>query len=296
MNRRPTTVAVMMPADMGGAVARMLADKGLRVVTNLDGRSARTRKLAAAAGVEEITGDGELVANCDAILSIVAPSGAVALAERLAPAIRAAGTAPLYLDCNAIAPATARAVNDIVTAAGARFVDAGIIGPPPRGHPGETRFYVSGPAAVEAAELLGVGIDMRPVSDRIGDASAVKMCYAALTKGTTAVMIQLLVAAERLGVLEPLAKEFAISQAGQLARMRQAVPESVPKAFRWVAEMEEIGRTLADVGITPRSLQGAADIYSAVAATALGNMRVEDWASEPRGFDEVVRRLAAEIQ
>lgn len=296
MNRRPTTVAVMMPADMGGAVARMLAATGVRVVTNLDGRSARTRKLAAAAGVADIPDDGELVAACDAILSIVAPSGAVALAERLAPAIRAAGTAPLYLDCNAIAPATARAVNDIVTAAGARFVDAGIIGPPPRGHTGETRFYLSGPAAVEAAELLGVGLDMRPVSERIGDASAVKMCYAALTKGSTAVMIQLLVAAERLGVLEPLAKEFAISQAGQLARMRQAVPESIPKAFRWVAEMEEIGRTFADVGITPRSLQGAAEMYSTVAATALGNIRVEEWASEPRDFEEVVRQLAADIE
>jgi 3-hydroxyisobutyrate dehydrogenase-like beta-hydroxyacid dehydrogenase len=296
MNRRPTTVAVMMPADMGGAVARMLAATGVRVATNLDGRSARTRKLAAAAGVADIPDDGELVAACDAILSIVAPSGAVALAERLAPAIRAAGTTPLYLDCNAIAPSTTRAVSEIVTAAGARFVDAGIIGPPPPGHPGGTRFYVSGPAAVEAAELLGVGLDMHPVSERIGDASAVKMCYAALTKGSTAVMIQLLVAAERLGVREPLAKEFAISQAGQLARMRHAVPESIPKAFRWVAEMEEIGRTFADVGITPRSLQGAADIYTAVAATALGNIRVEDWASEPRGFDEVVPQLAEEIE
>lgn len=290
------TVGMMMPADMGGAVSRMLKARGARVVTNLQGRSARTVALAAASGAEDLGDDEKLVSETPVILSVVTPDGAVALAERLAPAIASAGTAPLFVDCNAVSPGTTEKINEIITLAGGHFVDGGIIGNPPRRDPKEARFYLSGPKAGAAARLLGGAVDTHVVGERVGEASAVKMCYAAITKGSFAVMSQLILAAERLGVRETLLSEFAHSQPEQLARLRQGVSASVPKAFRWVTEMEEIGRTFSEVGITGQSFAGAAEIFAAMANTPLGRTRVEDWGAEAPAFEQLVTRLSAEIE
>jgi 3-hydroxyisobutyrate dehydrogenase-like beta-hydroxyacid dehydrogenase len=277
---------------MGHAVARVLAAGGLRVITSLAGRSARTRALAASAGVEDVGGDGTLVCEADVLLSILVPARAQDLALRLAPALETAARGLLYVDCNAIAPQTARRVGEIVEAAGARFVDAGIIGPPPA--PGaSTRFYASGRAAQEFAALGASGLDVQIVGERPGDASALKMCYAALTKGTTAIMTELLVAAERLGVGEPLRAELERSQAAMVERMGGSVPAMVPKAHRWVGEMEEIARTFEGVGLTRLTFEGAAELYAFVAGTAPGRTSPEDWRAANRPLAEVVARLAA---
>jgi 3-hydroxyisobutyrate dehydrogenase-like beta-hydroxyacid dehydrogenase len=286
------TVAVLAPGDMGHAVAAVLKAEGLRVVTCLAGRSARTRALAAAAGVEDLADDVALVRAADALLAILVPAQAGALAARIAAALRGAGTDLLYVDCNAIAPQTACEVGRIVEAAGARFVDAGIIGPPPRPGAAGTRFYASGAAAAEFAQLRDHGLDVRVLGARAGDASAVKMCYAALTKGTTAIMTELAVAAERLGVSEALRAELAASQPEMLARMERGVPAMVPKAHRWVGEMEEIARTFAAVGLTPLTFEGAAALYALVAGTPLGETSPEDWRRRARAFAEVVGGLA----
>ena len=216
---RIETVAVLAPGDMGHAVAAVLKAGGLRVVTCLAGRSARTRALAAKAGVEDLGDDAALVRAADVLLSILVPAQAEALAGRIAAALRATPADLLYVDCNAIAPETARAVGAVVEAAGARFVDAGIIGPPPRAGAKGTRFYASGAAAADFAQLRDYGLDVRIIGERAGDASALKMCYAALTKGTTAIMTELAVAAARLGVSEPLRAEFELSQPEMLERM-----------------------------------------------------------------------------
>ena len=289
---RIETVAVLAPGDMGHAVAAVLKAKGLRVVTCLGGRSARTRALAAAAGVEDLADDVALVRAADALLAIVVPAQAGALAARIAAALRGAGTDLLYVDCNAIAPQTAGEVGRIVEAAGARFVDAGIIGPPPRPGAAGTRFYASGAAATELAQLRDHGLDVRVLGARAGDASAVKMCYAALTKGTTAIMTELALAAERLGVSEALRAELAASQPEMLERMERGVPAMVPKAHRWVGEMEEIARTFAAVGLTPLTFEGAAALYALVAGTPLGHISPEDWRRRARTFTEVVGGLA----
>ena len=289
---RIETVAVLAPGDMGHAVAAVLKAKGLRVVTCLAGRSARTRALAAAAGVEDLADDVALVRAADALLAILVPAQAGALAARIAAALRGAGTDLLYVDCNAIAPQTACEVGRIVEAAGARFVDAGIIGPPPRPGAAGTRFYASGAAAAELAQLRDYGLDVRVLGARAGDASAVKMCYAALTKGTTAIMTELALAAERLGVSEALRAELAASQPEMLERMERGVPAMVPKAHRWVGEMEEIARTFAAVGLTPLTFEGAAALYALVAGTPLGETSPEDWRRRARTFAEVVGGLA----
>ena len=152
--------------------------------------------------------------EAEIVLSILVPAQAIALAERIAAALAASGARPLYVDCNAIAPQTTRRIAEIIEGAGARFVDAGIIGPPPKPGTSTTRFYASGEDAGAFARLGDFGLDVRVVGDQPGQASALKMCYAALTKGTTALMTQLSVAAARLGVSEALRAEFAREPAG----------------------------------------------------------------------------------
>lgn len=286
------TVAIMMPGDMGHAVGAMLRAANLRVVTNLEGRSRRTQTLAAGAGIEDLKSDSALLDAADILLSILVPDQALDLVERLAPAIRAGAHETVVVDCNAIAPETAKAAGRVIEGAGGRFVDAGIIGPPPRPGASSTRFYASGPEAERFAALRPAGLDVRLVSERVGDASALKMCYAALTKGSAALMTQLLVAAERLRVSAPLRAEFEASQPEQLRRMQHWVPSSVPKAFRWVGEMEEIAATFGAVGLTPATFEGAAALYAFVASTALGQSSPEEWRQAGGSLEQVIAALA----
>jgi 3-hydroxyisobutyrate dehydrogenase-like beta-hydroxyacid dehydrogenase len=287
------TVAIMSPGDMGQAVGALLAGRGLRVVTCLEGRSARTRALAAEAGIEAVADEAALVQDADILLSILVPAEAEALAARIATALRGSGSALLYVECNAIAPETAQRIATVIEEAGGRFVDAGIIGPPPRGRP-SPRFYASGSHVEDFARLRDHGLDVRPVGAQPGQASAVKMCYAALTKGTCALMTELSIAAERLGVQDALQDELAFSQPHHLEWMRRWVPDMVPKAHRWVGEMEEIAKTFEATGQTPLTFAGVAEIYRSVAATPLARTSPEDWASIRRGYEEVVRDLAVQ--
>lgn len=285
-------VGILSVGEMGQAIGALLARHGCRVVTSLEGRSDRTRGLAEAAGIEDVASDGALVEACDVLLSVVVPDAAEALADRLASALARADAPPVVADLNAVAPATSRAIGTRITAAGAAFVDGGIIGPPPAADSSATRIYVSGPDVAPLTALADYGLDVRPAGDGIGDASALKMCYAALTKGSAALMTQLSVAAERLGVREALAAELALSQSEQQRRMAQLVPGAVPKAFRWAGEMREIARTFEAVDVTGLGFEGAARTFDEVAATELGRQRVEAFRALGLDLDAVVRRLA----
>jgi 3-hydroxyisobutyrate dehydrogenase-like beta-hydroxyacid dehydrogenase len=273
------TVGLLSPGDMGHAVGRRLVDHGLRVITCLQGRSARTRGLAREAGIEEVADDGELVAQAQVILSIVVPAQAVAVAERVARALAAGerGQAPAvtYADCNAIAPQTARHIAGIVGAAGARFVDGGIIGAPPQ-EGARTRLFVSGEDTAAVVALGRYGLEVVDLQGPAGQASGLKMCYAALTKGFTALCTELLVAAEALGISEPLAQELGESQGAMYARMGRGVPAMLPKAHRWIGEMEEIAATFGALGLTPDMLHGAAEVYRLVNRTELARRTPED--------------------
>ena len=280
-------VGVLSPGEMGQAVGAVLGAHGLRIATCLEGRSARTRSRAAAAGFEDLGSLEALVRSVDVLLCILVPSEALGVARRVAEAVRMTGANVLYVDCNAIAPRTARDVARVITAAGARFSDGGIIGPPPN-RPG-TRFYASGPGAAEFAELAAFGLDVRVLDGDVGQASGLKMCYAALTKGLQALGTELLVAARAMGLEAALRAEQQGSLADVLAYLERAVPSMPPKAHRWVGEMEEIAACFADLGLPPRMLLGAADIYRVVANTAIGR---DSSATGDGNLDGVVVALA----
>ena len=268
------TIGILSPGDMGHAVGGRLAENGLRVVAALGDRSQRTRRLAAQVGIEDVGDYAGLVTAADGILCILVPAEAEATARRVADALAATGKSLLYADCNAIAPQTVRRIGAIITAAGSRFVDASIIGGPPR--PGYTpRFYASGPGATEFAALNDFGLEVIEMGERVGDASAIKMCYGALTKGQSALYTELLVAAEALGVSDALRAEFRHSQADARKRM-DGLPGMPPKSRRWVGEMEEIAATFGAVGLTPKIFEGAADMYRFVGGTPLAERNPED--------------------
>jgi 3-hydroxyisobutyrate dehydrogenase-like beta-hydroxyacid dehydrogenase len=277
-------VGLLSPGEMGSAVAVTLREQGVTVLTCLEGRSARTRDLAERDQLEVAPTLADLVLASDVILSIVPPASALDVARAVTAAIRATGARPLYVDCNAVSPSTVRAVAATV---GGEVVDIGIIGSPPRGQ-GTTRFYASGP---QASHLELPGLDVRPIGEEVGTASALKMCYAALTKGFTALATELLVAARLLGVNDELAKELADSQAQHHATMARQIPRMPSVAHRWIGEMEEIAKTFADLGLTPRILEGAADLYRFAASTPVGAERPET-RDMRRGLDETVDALA----
>lgn len=293
MNQSVQTVGIVSPGDMGHAVGRVLREHGLRVVTALDGRSERTRTLAAQADIEDVGSYAELVTAADLALSILVPAEAVAAAAQIAHALQKQPKPLLFVECNAIAPATVRQIEAIITAVGGRFADASIIGPPPR-KPGATRFYASGEHAADFAVLNDFGLHIIALNGPAGQASALKMCYAALTKGFTALCTELLTAAEALGVSGPLADEFRLSQTATLEQMSRSLPGMPPKARRWVGEMEEIAQTFAAVGLTPQMLAGAADMYRLVGETSLADRTPED-PTPPPTAREIAQVLAEHV-
>lgn len=260
---------------MGHTVGGVLHKNGLNVITCLEGRSKRTQQLSEKAGIKNVESYTHFVNEVDLILSIMVPAHASQAAEKIAEALIQTNTTLAYADCNAIAPQTVRKIGERIESAGGTFIDASIIGPPPS-TPGRTRFYVSGTNLEPFIALNNFGLDVRPLGEEIGLASAIKMCYASLTKGLTALCTELLTAAEKLGVSEALSAEFKLSQASLYERMEKGLPSMSPKANRWIGEMEEIAATFEHVGLTPNILTGASDMYRLVSETPLADLSPED--------------------
>jgi 3-hydroxyisobutyrate dehydrogenase-like beta-hydroxyacid dehydrogenase len=285
-------VGVMSPGDMGQAVAIQLKAKGLNVYTALEHRSERTRALSREAGLTDVTTVTRLVAECDAVLSIMDPGAAVDFARVAADALRDTGRHTRIVDCNAIAPDTVHEIAGSIEQVGGRFLDAGIIGPPPRGK-AKSNLYVSGPGAADLEQLAGPQLVVHVIGEGSADASALKMCYGALNKGTQALWLEVLIAAQRLGVAALLEQQLQQSQAERYRWALSQFPILPPKAYRWVPEMLEISKTLGAAGMTPKMFQGAADIYRFVAGTSLGKEAPENRDKTREGKD-VVRLLAQE--
>jgi len=286
------TVAILSPGDMGHAVGHVLVEHGLMVKTCLEGRSRRTQELAKKAGIESVPNYEQLVCDADIILSILKPSEALNAATTVAGALGSVGERIVYVDCNAIAPNTVKKIAEIITGAGSRFVDAGIIGAPPaRGS--NTRLYASGPDIGEFEVLCQYGLDIKAAGTEVGQASGFKMVYAALTKGSSAISIELLVAAFRMGLYRPLVEELQRSQRERYASIERSLPVMPSKSRRWVGEMEEIAKTFEDVGLTPRIFQGAADIYRFVGETALADETPEH-IDRDRTLAQLIETLATE--
>ncbi|HEY7601265.1 MAG TPA: DUF1932 domain-containing protein [Methylomirabilota bacterium] len=252
-----TTVGLLHPGEMGAVVGACLHAAGVRVVWASAGRSQSTSRRAASVGLEDLGSPASVVQASDVILS-VCPPGAATDVARLVAAARFAG---LYVDANAVAPATARAVGEIVGATGADLVDGGIVGPPPR-QAGTTRLYLSGPRAGEVADLFkGSALEAIVMPGDVGAASALKMAYAAWTKGSSALLLAVRALAIREGVDPALRAEWERSQPGLEARSEAAVGANAPKAWRFVGEMEEIARTFAAAGLPAGFHEACARIY-----------------------------------
>jgi 3-hydroxyisobutyrate dehydrogenase-like beta-hydroxyacid dehydrogenase len=251
-------IGVLHPGEMGAAVGACLTQRGLTVLWASAGRSPATADRAAAAGMRDAGSAGEMSGRADVILSVCPPHAALEVARSVA------GFSGIYVDANAVSPATTREVAEIVTAGGARYVDGGIIGAPPRS-PGDSRLYLSGLWAEEVSDLFaGTSLDAQVIGDEIGQASAVKMAYAAWTKGTAALILAIRALARAEGVEQALVAEWRQSQPALTARPHVAARSALLKGWRWVAEMEEIAATMAAAGLPPGFHQAAAAIYTRV--------------------------------
>jgi L-threonate 2-dehydrogenase len=251
------TVAIIAQGTMGSGVGKRLHESGAEVRTLLSGRSAGSAERARTAGMTPMAGEKELLDGADFFLSILPPGEAENLARRLAPTLSALGKKPIYVDCNAISPQTALRVAAIVEPTGAKFVDGGIIGGPPR--PGYSpAIYASGAAVAETRVLRDWGIDWRTIDGPVGAASGLKMSYAGITKGITALGSAMMLGAARFGCAEALIAEISASQPQIFKYLSASIPRMYDKAYRWVAEMEEISDFHG-------SAKPAADIYAAIA-------------------------------
>jgi L-threonate 2-dehydrogenase len=251
-------IGVIAQGMMGSGVGRRLHESGAEVRTLLSGRSPASAERARAAGMVAAANERDLLTGADFFLSILPPGEAEPLARQLAPILSAIDRKPVYLDCNAVSPETAVRIGEIIAPTGTHFVDAGIIGGPPRAGYKGPAIYASGEHVREALPLRDWGIDLRAIDGPIGAASAVKMSYAGITKGTTAIAAAMLLGAARFGCAEALIAELSSSQPQMLARMRSGIPGMYDKAYRWVAEMEEISAFLEK---NPASH----DMYAAIA-------------------------------
>ena len=256
-------VAVIAPGMMGAAVGKRLVDNGVKVLTSLTGRSAETATRAKAAGMA-VAGDEEIAA-CDFILSILPPGDAVALAERFQPALKASNAKPVYVDCNAINPKTVDRVAAVIAPTDCPFVDSGIIGSPPKPGDAGPRFYASGPAAPRFATLRQYGLDVRVLDGAMSAASALKMSYAGITKGTQAIGAAMMLAATRAGSADALFAELSSSQKEMFAWFKRGLALMPPKAYRWVAEMHEIAGFVGEDPTAHELYEGAAHFYERIA-------------------------------
>jgi L-threonate 2-dehydrogenase len=257
-------VAVIAPGMMGAAVGKRLVDSGLKVLTSLKGRSAETATRAKAAGMT-VAGDEEIAAS-DFILSILPPGDAVALAERFQPALKASNAKPVYVDCNAINPKTVDRVAAVIAPTDCPFVDSGIIGSPPKPGDAGPRFYASGPAAPRFATLRQYGLDVRVLDGAMSAASALKMSYAGITKGTQAIGAAMMLAATRAGSADALFAELSSSQKEMFGWFKRGLALMPPKAYRWIAEMHEIAGFVGDDPAAKELYEGAAHFYERIAA------------------------------
>ncbi|MGJ5078509.1 DUF1932 domain-containing protein [Bradyrhizobium oligotrophicum] len=264
----PPSIAVIAPGAMGGAIAARLVEHGCNVLTSLEGRSAATRARAAASGM--IGASDAEIANADIILSIVPPGEAVALAEQLATVINRNSRKPIIVDCNAVNVETIRTIEDIVLSSGARLVDAAIIGLPPKPGTKGPAFYVSGEASADVSVLGQLGLDLRRIEGPIGAASALKMSYAGINKGLTGLGAAMVLAATRAGAADALRDELALSQPHVQARLGNALPDMLPKAYRWVAEMREIAGFLGEDHPAALIYEGFARLFEHIAADVQG--------------------------
>jgi 3-hydroxyisobutyrate dehydrogenase-like beta-hydroxyacid dehydrogenase len=248
---------------MGAGIGRRLTENKVTVLTSLAGRSEESVSRAREAGMEPV--EERALAEADFLLSIVPPGDALNLATRLAPYLAAANRKPTYVECNAVSPPTMQKIADAIAKTGCAFVGAGVIGPPPKPGGTNTKIYVSGPAAKDVARLNDYGLIVRVLEGPLTAASALKMSYAGITKGFTALGTAMMLAASRGGSANALKAELAESRPDLLRYLSNQMPSMYSKAYRWVAELDEIATFVGEEFPERDMLQAAARLYDRIA-------------------------------
>lgn len=254
------TIALLHPGEMGAAVGACLVERGERVVWASAGRGVATAERAKAAGLEDRGTVAAAVDGAEIVLSVSPPHAALDVAR----AVAAAGFRGLYVDANAISPATTREVGAIVSATGARFVDGGIIGPPPAAGRASKLYLAGEGAGTFGAKFFGTPLEAIVLEGDIGAASAIKACYAAWTKGSVALLTAIRALARAENVEPALIDEWRRSQPDLAKRCEAAIP-AARKAWRWIAEMDEIAASFAAVGLPDGFHAASADVYERLA-------------------------------
>ncbi len=254
-------VGIINPGAMGISIAATMINSGHQVYWASDGRSAESKARAAQYGLVDVRSLTSLAHNCEVVISVCPPHAA----EEVVAAVTEAGFQGLYVDANAIAPQTARRIGQRLEDAGISFVDGGIIGGPAWKH-GRTWLYLSGAGAETAVPLFSAGpLETEIVGPEIGQASALKMVFAAYTKGRTALLALVLAGAESLGVRSALEKQWTRYWPDFTAETQDRVRQVTAKAWRFEGEMQEIAATFESVGLPGGFHEASAEIYGRLA-------------------------------
>jgi putative dehydrogenase len=261
-------VAVVAMGEMGAGLARVMVQQNARVRTMLRGRSEASVARAQEAGVELVDSERELLSGADFFLSIVPPGVAKETASHYAPVLRELDRKPIYVDCNAVSPQTVQDIGEIITASEAEFVDACLLGVAPGIGRSMPRLFVSGAAAQKLQQLAPYGLPSHVLSGDVGQASALKCAYAALGKGLTAIAAWSILGAERYGVTDVFTREVVKYQPGLAAALTKLLPDMFPKAYRWVAEMQEIGGFLNAVPGGAAGFESVSQFFQQIAIAA----------------------------
>ena len=268
-------VAVLHPGAMGASVAAAIGTAGHDVIGVTKGRSQATIDRARGAQVSFIETLEEAMSMVDVVVSICPPEAALDVARD----VQETGYEGIYVDGNAVSPQTAVAIGELF---GNRFVDGGIVGPPAR-RSGTTRFYLSGALANDVVGLfVDTLVTAQVISGGAGSASALKMCYAAYTKGSSALVMAVRALAESNGVTEALLAEWDLSQKGLRDSSERTALGTSPKAWRFEGEMLEIASTFDAAGLPAGFHRAAAEIYERMA-----HFKNED----PASLDQVIETL-----
>jgi len=254
-------IGVLHPGEMGISIAASAINNGHRVYWMSGGRSDKTRARAEQQGLIEVDSLVEFCQTCEIIFSVCPPHAA----EEVAKSVIEAGFKGYYLDANAISPQHAIQIGQMMKTNDIQFVDGGIIGGP-AWTPQETRLYLSGQHAPEIATCFSNGpLETKIIGDDIGKASALKMCYAAYSKGTTALLAAILATAEALGVREELYQQWDMDDKDFSDQVNRRTKRVTAKAWRFEGEMKEIATTFREIGLPDGFHQSAAEIYHRMA-------------------------------
>ncbi|NVZ50885.1 NAD(P)-dependent oxidoreductase [Pseudomonas sp. B6002] len=268
------TVGIISAGAMGSALGARLNSKGLRVLTSLEGRSSASRSRAKSAGMVEAS-DDQIREEASVIFSIVPPAQAIIVAQRFCTSFSNSSTTKLYVDCNAISVSKAIEIEQLFSNGGVCFADGGIIGQPPKKDEEGPRIYISGNISSEASDWLKLikqsGVDIRFLDGPVGASSALKLSYAGITKGITALGACMILAADRAGSGRSLREELIASQPQIMTRLSKTLPEMYSKAYRWVDEMESISDFIGDTFPEKHIFIGAAALFERIANDFSGN-------------------------